>query len=156
MPKRHRGGDVLKENGSGREKGSPPHKDMEGARSNSLGGPFKSLCDARGIPTLSGPSETRLPPTPTSPAPRLSRLSPQVRSVAVTHTFQIAKARAQLGYVPDKFSFADAVERYVQSTAGRTRGSNARTLLRLLLGLLLFLGLLVLALRFLGLQPSII
>ncbi|MXQ90006.1 hypothetical protein E5288_WYG014047 [Bos mutus] len=80
----------------------------------------------------------------------------EVRSVAVTHTFQIAKARAQLGYVPDKFSFADAVERYVQSTAGRTRGSNARTLLRLLLGLLLFLGLLVLALRFLGLQPSII
>ena len=47
-----------------------------------------------------------MPPTPISPAPRLSRLSPQVRSVAVTHTFQIAKARAQLGYVPDKFSFA--------------------------------------------------
>ncbi|XP_014959376.3 putative short-chain dehydrogenase/reductase family 42E member 2 [Ovis aries] len=80
----------------------------------------------------------------------------EVRSVAVTHTFQIAKARAQLGYVPDKFSFADAVERYVQSTAGRTRGSAARTLLRLLLGLLLFLGLLVLALRFLGLQPSVL
>ncbi|XP_069425896.1 putative short-chain dehydrogenase/reductase family 42E member 2 [Ovis canadensis] len=80
----------------------------------------------------------------------------EVRSVAVTHTFQIAKARAQLGYVPDKFSFADAVERYVQSTAGRTRGSTARTLLRLLLGLLLFLGLLVLALRFLGLQPSVL
>ncbi|KAM7228190.1 hypothetical protein CapIbe_020644 [Capra ibex] len=80
----------------------------------------------------------------------------EVRSVAVTHTFQIAKARAQLGYVPDKFSFADAVERYVQSTAGRTRGSTARTLLRLLLGLLLFLGLLVLVLRFLGLQPSVL
>ncbi|OWK11235.1 hypothetical protein Celaphus_00006998, partial [Cervus elaphus hippelaphus] len=80
----------------------------------------------------------------------------EVRSVAVTHTFQIAKARAQLGYVPDKFSFADAVEQYVQSTAGRTRGSTARTLLRLLLGLLLFLGLLVLALRFLGLQPSVV
>ena len=110
----------------------------------------------RGIPTLSRPSETRLPPTPISPAPRLSRLSPQVRSVAVTHTFQIAKARAQLGYVPDQFSFADAVERYVQSTDGRTRGSITRTLLRLLLGLLLFLGLLVLALRFLGLQPSVI
>ncbi|KAI4531680.1 hypothetical protein MG293_018194, partial [Ovis ammon polii] len=101
------------------------------------------------------PTQVRIPESP-----RLLSLSlfllpkaQKVRSVAVTHTFQIAKARAQLGYVPNKFSFADAVERYVQSTAGRTRGSAARTLLRLLLGLLLFLGLLVLALRFLGLQP---
>ncbi|EHH60232.1 Putative short-chain dehydrogenase/reductase family 42E member 2 [Macaca fascicularis] len=77
----------------------------------------------------------------------------EVRSVAVTHTFQIAKARAQLGYAPDKFKFADAVELYVQSTTRRPRGSAARTLLRLLLGLLLFLGLLALALHFLGLQP---
>ncbi|XP_030677784.1 putative short-chain dehydrogenase/reductase family 42E member 2 [Nomascus leucogenys] len=77
----------------------------------------------------------------------------EVRSVAVTHTFQIAKARAQLGYAPDKFRFADAVELYVQSTTWRPRGSTARTLLRLLLGLLLFLGLLALALHFLGLQP---
>ncbi|XP_037845689.2 putative short-chain dehydrogenase/reductase family 42E member 2 isoform X1 [Chlorocebus sabaeus] len=77
----------------------------------------------------------------------------EVRSVAVTHTFQIAKARAQLGYAPDKFRFADAVELYVQSTTRRPRGSTARTLLRLLLGLLLFLGLLALALHFLGLQP---
>ncbi|XP_055221462.2 putative short-chain dehydrogenase/reductase family 42E member 2 [Gorilla gorilla gorilla] len=77
----------------------------------------------------------------------------EVRSVAVTHTFQIAKARAQLGYAPDKFRFADAVELYVQSTTRRHRGSTARTLLRLLLGLLLFLGLLALALHFLGLQP---
>nr|XP_011745453.1 putative short-chain dehydrogenase/reductase family 42E member 2 isoform X2 [Macaca nemestrina] len=77
----------------------------------------------------------------------------EVRSVAVTHTFQIAKARAQLGYAPDKFKFADAVELYVQSTTRRPRGSTARTLLRLLLGLLLFLGLLALALHFLGLQP---
>ncbi|XP_065392762.1 putative short-chain dehydrogenase/reductase family 42E member 2 [Macaca fascicularis] len=77
----------------------------------------------------------------------------EVRSVAVTHTFQIAKARAQLGYAPDKFKFADAVALYVQSTTRRPRGSTARTLLRLLLGLLLFLGLLALALHFLGLQP---
>ncbi|KAL4836146.1 hypothetical protein H8958_013247 [Nasalis larvatus] len=77
----------------------------------------------------------------------------EVRSVAVTHTFQIAKARAQLGYAPDKFRFADAVELYVQSTTLRPRGSPARTLLRLLLGLLLFLSLLALALHFLGLQP---
>uniref|UniRef100_A0A8C3VLM8 Short chain dehydrogenase/reductase family 42E, member 2 n=1 Tax=Catagonus wagneri TaxID=51154 RepID=A0A8C3VLM8_9CETA len=78
----------------------------------------------------------------------------EVRSVAVTHTFRIAKARAQLGYAPDKFSFADAVDRYVQSTAGRTHSSAARAPLRLLLGLLL-LGLLALALHFLGLQPSV-
>ncbi|KAF6127053.1 short chain dehydrogenase/reductase family 42E, member 2 [Phyllostomus discolor] len=75
----------------------------------------------------------------------------EVHSVAVTHTFQIAKARAQLGYAPDKFNFADAVERYVQSTAaGRPRGSTARSLLRLLLGLLLLLSLLALVLCFLG------
>lgn len=79
---------------------------------------------------------------------------PQVRSVAVTHTFQIAKARAQLGYAPDKFRFADVVEQYVRSTSRRSRGSTARTLLRLLLGLLLLFGLLVLALHLAGLQPS--
>lgn len=74
-------------------------------------------------------------------------------SVAVTHTFQIAKARAQLGYAPDKFSFADAVERYVQATTPQPRCCTALKLLRLLLVLLLLLGLLGLALHFLGLQP---
>ncbi|XP_046310336.1 putative short-chain dehydrogenase/reductase family 42E member 2 [Marmota monax] len=77
----------------------------------------------------------------------------EVLSVAVTHTFQIAKARAQLGYSPDKFSFADAVERYVQSTTRQPSGSTSQTLLRLLLGLLFLLGLLGLALHFLRLQP---
>ncbi|XP_076997691.1 putative short-chain dehydrogenase/reductase family 42E member 2 [Tamandua tetradactyla] len=76
----------------------------------------------------------------------------EVRSVAVTHTFQIAKARAQLGYAPDKFNFADAVERYMQSRPRRRRGCTARTLGRLLLGLLLLFGLLALALHLLGLQ----
>lgn len=73
--------------------------------------------------------------------------------MAVTHTFQIAKARAQLGYAPDKFSFADEVERYVQATTPQPRGFTALPLLRLLLVLLLLLGLLGLALHFLGLQP---
>ncbi|KAK7833297.1 hypothetical protein U0070_017296 [Myodes glareolus] len=77
----------------------------------------------------------------------------EVLSVAVTHTFQIAKARAQLGYAPDKFSFADAVERYVQATTPQRRGFTMLTLLRLLLLLLLLLSLLGLALHFLGLQP---
>ncbi|XP_029424532.1 putative short-chain dehydrogenase/reductase family 42E member 2 [Nannospalax galili] len=77
----------------------------------------------------------------------------EVLSVAVTHTFQITKARTQLGYAPDKFSFGDAVERYVQSLARQPRGSMARTLLRLLLLLLLLLSLLGLAVHFLGLQP---
>lgn len=74
-------------------------------------------------------------------------------SVAVTHTFQIAKARAHLGYAPDKFSFADAVERYVQTTTQQPRGFTTLTLLRLLLLLLGLLGLLGLTLHFLGLQP---
>lgn len=74
-------------------------------------------------------------------------------SVAVTHTFQIAKARAQLGYAPDKFSFADAVERYVQTTTQQPCGFTTLTLLRLLLLLLGLLGLLGLTLHFLGLQP---
>lgn len=73
--------------------------------------------------------------------------------MAVTHTFQIAKARAQLGYAPDKFSFADSVERYLQSTSRQPRGSAAWTLLRMLLGLLLLLALLGLALHLLDLQP---
>ncbi|XP_052569213.1 LOW QUALITY PROTEIN: putative short-chain dehydrogenase/reductase family 42E member 2 [Peromyscus californicus insignis] len=77
----------------------------------------------------------------------------EVLSVAVTHTFQIAKARAQLGYAPDKFSFADAVERYVQATTQQPRGFTTLTLLRLLLLLLGLLGLLGLTLHFLGLQP---
>lgn len=77
-----------------------------------------------------------------------------MRSVAVTHTFRIAKARAQLGYAPGKFSFADAVERYVQSTAARPRGPAART--RLLLALLLLAGLLALALHVSGLRPSVL
>lgn len=92
------------------------------------------------------------PPHPTSPAFSAPPL-PQVLSVAVTHTFQIAKARAQLGYAPDKFSFADAVERYVQATTPQRRGFTMLTLLRLLLLLLLLLSLLGLALHFLGLQP---
>ncbi|XP_036165686.1 putative short-chain dehydrogenase/reductase family 42E member 2 [Myotis myotis] len=80
----------------------------------------------------------------------------EVHSVAVTHTFRIGKARAQLGYAPDKFNFADAVERYVQTTARRPRGPRARALLRLLLGLLLLVGLLAAALHFLRLQPSVV
>ncbi|XP_040611254.1 LOW QUALITY PROTEIN: putative short-chain dehydrogenase/reductase family 42E member 2 [Mesocricetus auratus] len=76
----------------------------------------------------------------------------EVLSVAVTHTFQIAKARAQLGYTPDKFSFADAVERYVQATTPQPRVFTTLTLPRLLLLLLLLLGLLGLTLHFLGLQ----
>lgn len=77
----------------------------------------------------------------------------EVLSVAVTHTFQIAKARTQLGYAPDKFSFADAVERYVQATTPQPRCCIVLTLLRLLLMLLLLFALLGLALYFLGLQP---
>lgn len=78
--------------------------------------------------------------------------APQVHSVAVTHTFQIRKARAQLGYAPDKFHFADAVEHYVRARPP-PRGARARGLLRLLLALLL-LGLLAAALLLRGRRPA--
>lgn len=133
VEERAQGGGILQENGAGRGNGSPPGRGWRRA----------SLVTEGGIPVLS------LPASPSSAA----RLSLQVHSVVVTHTFRIAKARAQLGYAPDKFSFADAVELYVQSTSRRPRGSPARTLLRWLLGLLLLLGLLALLLRFLDLQP---
>lgn len=79
------------------------------------------------------------------------RGAPQVHSVAVTHTFQIRKARAQLGYAPDKFHFADAVERYLRA---RPPPRPARGLLRLLLALLLLLGLLATALLLRG-RPAV-
>lgn len=131
MQKRHPGGSTPPRKRDARREGSPPRR--------------RSRTAQRRARRLSHPHQSRR---------RLPRLSPQVRSVAVTHTFRIAKARAQLGYAPGKFSFADAVERYVQSTAGRPRGPAAPTRLRLLLALLLLAGLLALALHLSGLQPS--
>lgn len=76
--------------------------------------------------------------------------------MAVTHTFQIAKARAQLGYVPDKFSFADAVEPDMcsQQRGGLQappRGRPAAAARAVAVPCLL-----VLAPRFLGSQPSVL
>uniref|UniRef100_A0A8D2M7E2 3-beta hydroxysteroid dehydrogenase/isomerase domain-containing protein n=1 Tax=Zonotrichia albicollis TaxID=44394 RepID=A0A8D2M7E2_ZONAL len=39
----------------------------------------------------------------------------QVQKISVTHTFRIDKARAQLGYRPQKFDFADSVNHYLES-----------------------------------------
>uniref|UniRef100_A0A8C5R0S1 Short chain dehydrogenase/reductase family 42E, member 2 n=1 Tax=Leptobrachium leishanense TaxID=445787 RepID=A0A8C5R0S1_9ANUR len=39
----------------------------------------------------------------------------EVTKIAVTHTFRIDKARKELGFNPKKFSFADAVDYYIQS-----------------------------------------
>ncbi|XP_064582025.1 putative short-chain dehydrogenase/reductase family 42E member 2 [Zonotrichia leucophrys gambelii] len=39
----------------------------------------------------------------------------EVQKISVTHTFRIDKARAQLGYRPQKFDFADSVNHYLQS-----------------------------------------
>ncbi|EHB13196.1 Putative short chain dehydrogenase/reductase family 42E member 2 [Heterocephalus glaber] len=50
----------------------------------------------------------------------------EVQSVAVTHTFQINKARAQLGYAPDKFNFADSVERYLHPRSAAARSEASR------------------------------
>ncbi|KAM3661966.1 putative short-chain dehydrogenase/reductase family 42E member 2 [Ammospiza maritima maritima] len=39
----------------------------------------------------------------------------EVQNISVTHTFRIDKARAQLGYRPQKFDFADSVNHYLES-----------------------------------------
>ncbi|XP_060696950.1 putative short-chain dehydrogenase/reductase family 42E member 2 [Hemiscyllium ocellatum] len=49
----------------------------------------------------------------------------EVRSIAVTHTFKIDKARKQLGYCPKKYNFADSVEFYMKT---RPKQDNALSL----------------------------
>ncbi|XP_051857183.1 putative short-chain dehydrogenase/reductase family 42E member 2 [Antechinus flavipes] len=74
----------------------------------------------------------------------------EVWSIAVTHTFQIRKARDQLGYTPEKFAFADSVDHYIQTWHKQQRHSPR--FLRLLMVLICLLGALLLSLSFL--DPS--
>ncbi|XP_027730207.1 putative short-chain dehydrogenase/reductase family 42E member 2 [Vombatus ursinus] len=74
----------------------------------------------------------------------------EVWSIAVTHTFQIRKARDQLGYVPEKFTFADSVDHYIQTRHKRQHHSPG--LLRFLMALICLLGALLLSLYLL--DPS--
>ncbi|XP_028938913.1 putative short-chain dehydrogenase/reductase family 42E member 2 [Ornithorhynchus anatinus] len=66
----------------------------------------------------------------------------EVWSITVTHTFRIHKAREQLGYVPGKFTFAESVDRYVQTWP---RQHSNPGLLKLLLILGIFFSLILLS-----------
>uniref|UniRef100_F7F9S0 3-beta hydroxysteroid dehydrogenase/isomerase domain-containing protein n=1 Tax=Monodelphis domestica TaxID=13616 RepID=F7F9S0_MONDO len=79
-----------------------------------------------------------------------SLLTPQVWSIAVTHTFQIQKARDHLGYMPEKFSFADSVDHYIQTR--HKQQHHSPVLLRFLMVFICFVGALLLSLYFL--DPS--
>ncbi|XP_003761519.2 LOW QUALITY PROTEIN: putative short-chain dehydrogenase/reductase family 42E member 2 [Sarcophilus harrisii] len=74
----------------------------------------------------------------------------EVWSIAVTHTFQIRKARDHLGYTPEKFAFADSVDHYIQTWHKQQRHSPR--FLRLLMVLICLLGTLLLSLSLL--DPS--
>ncbi|XP_068941462.1 putative short-chain dehydrogenase/reductase family 42E member 2 [Petaurus breviceps papuanus] len=74
----------------------------------------------------------------------------EVWSIAVTHTFQIRKARDQLGYIPEKFTFADSVDHYIQNWHKQQR--HGPGLLRFLMVLICLLGALLLSLYLL--DPS--
>lgn len=71
---------------------------------------------------------------------------PQVRNIAVSHTFKIEKARRDLGFCPKKYSLTDSVDHYLRTRPPRPTSSliNTQCLLRLLL--LLVLGFIVLML----------
>uniref|UniRef100_A0AAQ4QK85 Short chain dehydrogenase/reductase family 42E, member 2 n=2 Tax=Gasterosteus aculeatus aculeatus TaxID=481459 RepID=A0AAQ4QK85_GASAC len=45
----------------------------------------------------------------------------EVRSIAVSHTFKIDKARRELGYCPKPYSLLDSVEQYLKSRRPRSR-----------------------------------
>lgn len=68
----------------------------------------------------------------------------QVQNISVTHTFRIDKARAQLGYRPQKYDFADSVDHYIKS---RPQTSNYYLFLKVLLTLIVTFILFFLSLR---------
>ncbi|CAL9693347.1 unnamed protein product [Knipowitschia caucasica] len=66
----------------------------------------------------------------------------EVRNIAVTHTFKIDKARAELGYCPKPYSLEDSVEEYVKSRLTPSSGSGLtqrHVLLLTVLGLMLLI-----------------
>lgn len=69
----------------------------------------------------------------------------QVRSIAVSHTFKIDKARRELGYSPKTYSLVDCVNQYLkdrQRPPGRL--SSGLLLQHLILLLLVGLSLMIL------------
>lgn len=70
----------------------------------------------------------------------------EVRNIAISHTFKIDKARRELGYLPNKYNLADAVDHYLKHR--QQHASHARPLSSQLFFLvaLLFMGLMALLL----------
>ncbi|CAG11417.1 unnamed protein product [Tetraodon nigroviridis] len=73
-------------------------------------------------------------------------LSPLVRSIAVSHTFKIDKARRELGYRPRTYSLVDCADQYLKNRRrGPGRLSSSLLLRPLILLLLAGLSLMILA-----------
>ncbi|XP_005054607.1 PREDICTED: putative short-chain dehydrogenase/reductase family 42E member 2 [Ficedula albicollis] len=68
----------------------------------------------------------------------------EVMNISVTHTFKIDKARAQLGYRPLKYDFADSVDHYMES---RPQPSNYQVFFNILLTFTITLILFFLSLK---------
>lgn len=68
-----------------------------------------------------------------------------MQNISITHTFRIDKARRQLGYSPEKFTFADSVEHYIKS---RAEARSEHGFPRVLLFFLAIFSLILLSLRF--------
>ncbi|XP_040503328.1 putative short-chain dehydrogenase/reductase family 42E member 2 isoform X2 [Gallus gallus] len=69
----------------------------------------------------------------------------EVQNISTTHTFRIDKARRQLGYSPEKFTFADSVEHYIKT---RAEARSEHGFPRVMLLFLAILSLIFLSLRF--------
>lgn len=69
----------------------------------------------------------------------------EVQNISTTHTFRIDKARRQLGYSPEKFTFADSVEHYIKT---RAESRSEHGFPRVMLLFLAILSLIFLSLRF--------
>ncbi|XP_067318428.1 putative short-chain dehydrogenase/reductase family 42E member 2 [Anolis sagrei] len=68
----------------------------------------------------------------------------EVLNISCTHTFKIDKARAELGYSPKKYSFAECVDQYLKT---RPRRRNF-FLLKCFLLILLLIGLVIMLIKF--------
>ncbi|XP_062820510.1 putative short-chain dehydrogenase/reductase family 42E member 2 isoform X2 [Anolis carolinensis] len=69
----------------------------------------------------------------------------EVHNISCTHTFKIDKARAELGYSPKKYSFADCVDHYLRKRPARRRDFF---LLKCFLLTLLLMSLVIALIRF--------
>ncbi|XP_014806857.1 PREDICTED: putative short-chain dehydrogenase/reductase family 42E member 2 [Calidris pugnax] len=73
----------------------------------------------------------------------------EVQNISITHTFRIDKARSQLGYSPEKFTFADSVDHYIKT---RPEAQNHHIFLKVLLTLIVSVSLIILSLKCDGLS----